>query len=81
MSRSVPELRHHLVALLGRTPQVLTETLYALCVQQGVPIGIPSVNRIFPLGESLRIFAQNSPGGVPCGLADGGCVPRRVLPS
>jgi CRISPR-associated protein (TIGR02584 family) len=30
--------RYLLIALLGRTPQILTETLYALCVDQGVPI-------------------------------------------
>lgn len=30
--------RHILIALLGRTPQILTETLYALCVDRGVPI-------------------------------------------
>lgn len=38
MSKHQPEPRHLLVALLGRTPQVLTETLYALCVQAGIPI-------------------------------------------
>ncbi len=38
MSKHQPEARHLLVALLGRTPQVLTETLYALCVYEGVPI-------------------------------------------
>ncbi|NUM73796.1 hypothetical protein HUU40_05495 [candidate division KSB1 bacterium] len=38
MFKPAPETRHLLVALLGRTPQVLTETLYALCVQKGVPI-------------------------------------------
>lgn len=38
MSKPAPESRHLLVALLGRTPQVLTETLYALCVQKGIPI-------------------------------------------
>ncbi len=38
MSKPIPALRHHLVALLGRTPQVLTETLYALCVQERIPI-------------------------------------------
>jgi CRISPR-associated protein (TIGR02584 family) len=38
MSKHPPETRHLLVALLGRTPQVLTETLYALCVQEGIPI-------------------------------------------
>lgn len=38
MSKPIPSLRHHLVALLGRTPQVLTETLYALCVQARIPI-------------------------------------------
>ncbi|MGH7601404.1 MAG: CRISPR-associated ring nuclease Csm6, partial [bacterium] len=27
-----------MIALLGRTPQVLTETLYALCVDRGIPI-------------------------------------------
>jgi len=32
------DARHLLIALLGRTPQILTETLYALCVVQGVPI-------------------------------------------
>ncbi len=32
------KLQHELIALLGRTPQVLTETLYALCVQEGIPI-------------------------------------------
>jgi CRISPR-associated protein (TIGR02584 family) len=32
------DARHLLIALLGRTPQVLTETLYALCVDQGIPI-------------------------------------------
>jgi CRISPR-associated protein (TIGR02584 family) len=31
-------MRHILVALLGRTPQILTETLYALCVDNGLPI-------------------------------------------
>lgn len=30
--------RHILLALLGRSPQVLTETLYALCVSNKVPI-------------------------------------------
>jgi CRISPR-associated protein (TIGR02584 family) len=34
----MPESRHLLIALLGRTPQVLTETLYALCVDQSIPI-------------------------------------------
>lgn len=38
MAKHQPETRHLLVALLGRTPQVLTETLYALCVQEGIPI-------------------------------------------
>ncbi|KAA0224686.1 hypothetical protein EDS67_22730 [candidate division KSB1 bacterium] len=38
MSKPAPEYRHLLVALLGRTPQVLTETLYTLCVQKGIPI-------------------------------------------
>lgn len=38
MLKHVPKSRHLLIALLGRTPQVLTETLYALCVDQGVPI-------------------------------------------
>lgn len=38
MSKPAPEPRHLLVALLGRTPQVLTETLYALCVDRRVPI-------------------------------------------
>lgn len=38
MSKPAPETRHLLVALLGRTPQVLTETLFALCVQEAVPI-------------------------------------------
>jgi CRISPR-associated protein (TIGR02584 family) len=33
-----PKPRRLLVALLGRTPQILTETLYALCVDRGVPI-------------------------------------------
>ncbi|MCI0694053.1 CRISPR-associated ring nuclease Csm6 [candidate division KSB1 bacterium] len=32
------DARHLLIALLGRTPQVLTETLYALCVDAGIPI-------------------------------------------
>lgn len=43
MSKPAPEFRHLLVALLGRTPQVLTETLYALCVQEGIPISEVSV--------------------------------------
>lgn len=30
--------QHLLLLLLGRTPQVLTETLYALCVDGGVPV-------------------------------------------
>lgn len=38
MPKSASEIRHLLVALLGRTPQVLTETLYALCVQERIPI-------------------------------------------
>ncbi|MEK7729153.1 MAG: CRISPR-associated ring nuclease Csm6 [candidate division KSB1 bacterium] len=38
MPKSPSEIRHLLVALLGRTPQVLTETLYALCVQERIPI-------------------------------------------
>ena len=38
MRKLESKLRHHLVALLGRTPQVLTETLYALCVQERIPI-------------------------------------------
>lgn len=32
------EQRHILIAVLGRTPQVLTETLYALCVERKVPV-------------------------------------------
>lgn len=32
------ERRHILIAVLGRTPQVLTETLYALCVAQQIPV-------------------------------------------
>ena len=32
------EQRHILVAVLGRTPQVLTETLYALCVERKHPV-------------------------------------------
>jgi CRISPR-associated protein (TIGR02584 family) len=38
MADFAPQQRHLLIALLGRTPQILTETLYALCVDQGVPI-------------------------------------------
>jgi len=38
MSVAPAERRHILVALLGRTPQILTETLYALCVEQQTPI-------------------------------------------
>lgn len=38
MADSTPQRRHILTALLGRTPQVLTETLYALCVDQSIPI-------------------------------------------
>ncbi|MDZ7382162.1 MAG: ATP-dependent helicase, partial [candidate division KSB1 bacterium] len=77
----------------NRGPQAVERLVRPFLDRQGEPldriaefdamrmfyVGIPSVNHIFPLGESLRIFAQNSPGGVPCGLADGGCVPRRVL--
>ena len=33
MRHSKEDKRHILLALLGRTPQVLTETLYALCVE------------------------------------------------
>lgn len=43
MLKPQPTRRHLLVALLGRTPQVLTETLYALCVQEGIPISEVSV--------------------------------------
>lgn len=38
MLKHVSKPRHLLIALLGRTPQVLTETLYALCVGNHVPI-------------------------------------------
>jgi len=31
---------------------------------------IHSVNHVFPRGDALRIFAQHSPGGIPCCLAD-----------
>jgi len=31
-------MENQLIALLGRHPKVLTETLYALCVRRGVPI-------------------------------------------
>ncbi len=34
--------------------------------------GIHSVNHVFPSGHALRIFAQHSPGGIPCCLADRG---------
>ncbi|RMG21164.1 MAG: TIGR02584 family CRISPR-associated protein [Methanobacteriota archaeon] len=30
--------RHVLIALLGRTPPILTEMIYALCVKQGIPL-------------------------------------------
>lgn len=38
MRHSKEDKRHILLALLGRTPQVLTETLYALCVANNVPV-------------------------------------------
>ena len=38
MRHSKKDKRQTLLALLGRTPQVLTETLYALCVENNVPI-------------------------------------------
>lgn len=38
MGVALSERRHILVALLGRTPQILTETLYALCVSQHTAI-------------------------------------------
>ncbi len=38
MRHSKKNKRHILLALLGRSPQVLTETLYALCVSNKVPI-------------------------------------------
>ena len=38
MRHSKENKRHILIALLGRTPQVLTETLYALCVDNKIPV-------------------------------------------
>ncbi len=38
MRPSQSERRYILVPLLGRTPQVLTEALNGLCVDQGVPL-------------------------------------------
>jgi CRISPR-associated protein (TIGR02584 family) len=38
MPKPKQKLQHELIALLGRTPQVLTEALYGLCVQEGIPI-------------------------------------------
>jgi CRISPR-associated protein (TIGR02584 family) len=34
----MPERQHNLIGVLGRTPQILTETLYNLCVVQKIPI-------------------------------------------
>jgi len=49
--------RHILIAVLGRTPQILTETLYGLCVVRKIPVAGHGKNNIFSIfGSESRIY-------------------------
>lgn len=54
--------KHVLVAVLGRTPQILTEALYSLCVDRAVPISevsVVSTNEGFQLAADRLLHPEH----------------------